>query len=96
MPDIAWIREKTTPIAIRYGLKRLYLFGSYAKGTATEASDIDLLFEKGDRITLLGVSGMLQEFRESLGVSVDLVSANSLEPSFSEEVKNTEVLLYEK
>ena len=34
MPDIAWIKEKTTPIAIRYGLNKMYLFGSYAKGTA--------------------------------------------------------------
>lgn len=96
MPDIEWIQEKTTPIAERYGLKKLYLFGSYAKGTATEDSDIDLLFERGERITLLGVSGMLQDFKECLGKSVDLVSVNSLEPSFYEEVHNTEVLLYEK
>ena len=96
MLDINWIKEKTVPIAIRYGLKKMYLFGSYAKGTATEESDIDLLFERGDKITLLGVSSMLQDLKESLGKSVDLVSVNSLEPSFAEEVYGSEVLLYEK
>lgn len=96
MPDIAWIKEKTIPIAMRYGLNRMYLFGSYAKGTANEDSDIDILYEKGDRITLLGVSSMLQDLTEVLDKPVDLVSVNSLEPSFAESVYGTEVLLYEK
>ena len=96
MPDIAWIKEKTVPIAIRYGLNKLYLFGSYAKGTANEESDIDILYEKGDRITLLGVSSMLQDLKEALNKPVDLVSVNSLEPSFSESVYGTEILLYER
>ena len=96
MPDIAWIKEKTVPIAIRYGLNKMYLFGSYAKGTANEESDIDILYEKGDKITLLGVSSMLQDLKEALNKPVDLVSVNSLEPSFFESVYGTEVLLYER
>ena len=96
MPDIAWIKEKTIPIAIRYGLNKMYLFGSYAKGTANEDSDIDILYEKGERITLLGVSSMLQDLTEALNKPVDLVSVNCLEPSFAESVHGTEVLLYEK
>lgn len=34
MPDINEIKEIIIPIAHSYGVKRLYLFGSYAKGTA--------------------------------------------------------------
>lgn len=96
MPDIAWIKEKTIPIAMRYGLNKMYLFGSYAKGTANEDSDIDILYEKGERITLLGVSSMLKDLTEALEKPVDLVSVNCLEPSFAESVHGTEVLLYEK
>ena len=33
------------PIAQRYGLRAVYLFGSYARGAATEDSDIDLLID---------------------------------------------------
>jgi len=66
MPDIAWIKEKTVPIAMRYGLNKMHLFGSYAKGTATEDSDIDILYERGDKISLLGVSSMLKDLTEAL------------------------------
>ena len=33
------------PIAKKYHLPAVYLFGSYARGTATEVSDIDLLVD---------------------------------------------------
>ena len=33
------------PIAQRYGLRAVYLFGSYARGAATEDSDIDLMID---------------------------------------------------
>ena len=36
-----WIQ----PVASAYGLRAVYLFGSYARGEATEQSDIDLLVD---------------------------------------------------
>ncbi len=45
MPDINEIKRAVVPIACSYGVKRLYLFGSYAKGTANEKSDVDLLVQ---------------------------------------------------
>ena len=39
------IRQIVAPIANKYHLKAVYLFGSYARGTATESSDIDLLID---------------------------------------------------
>lgn len=39
------IRRRITPIAVRYRLKAVYLFGSYARGEATDESDIDLLID---------------------------------------------------
>ena len=53
MPDISEIQKIVVPIAHAYGVKRLYLFGSYAKGTANEKSDVDLLVEKGKSMSLL-------------------------------------------
>ena len=37
--------EKSQYLASEYGVKRIGLFGSYAKGTPTEASDIDIVVE---------------------------------------------------
>lgn len=39
------LRGKRAFLASEYGVKRIGLFGSYAKGRSTEASDIDLLVE---------------------------------------------------
>ena len=35
------IRQRITPIAEKYQLRRIYLFGSYARNEATDGSDID-------------------------------------------------------
>ena len=39
------IRDAVAPIAKKYQIPAVYLFGSYARGTATEESDIDLLVD---------------------------------------------------
>jgi predicted nucleotidyltransferase len=39
------LREKYPYLAAEYGVKRIGLFGSYAKDIPTEASDIDLVVE---------------------------------------------------
>ena len=39
------IRRIIVPIAQKYDLSAVYLFGSYARGTAREDSDLDLLVD---------------------------------------------------
>ena len=39
------LRKEHSFLASEYGVKRIGLFGSYAKGLPTEASDIDVLVE---------------------------------------------------
>ena len=39
------IADKVRPIAEAYGIDKVYLFGSYARGEATENSDIDFYVE---------------------------------------------------
>lgn len=96
MPDINEIQEVVVPIALFYGVKRLYLFGSYAKGTANKQSDIDLLVEKGKPMSLLKLSGMRQMVQEALNVSVDLITTTGIEKDFREKISGTEILLYEE
>ena len=40
--SIQEIQQRIAPIAKQYGLKAVFLFGSYARGEAREDSDIDL------------------------------------------------------
>ena len=96
MTDISTIKKTITPIARSYGVKRIYLFGSYAKGNATENSDIDLLVEKGKPMSLLKLSGMRQSVQEALDLSVDLITTAGIEDAFYKEIAGTEILLYEE
>ena len=95
IPDI---RKVVTPVAMEYGLKKVYLFGSYAKGTSTDKSDVDLLIEKGRKLSLLDISGIMQAISENLQLPVDIITTVSLDQD--EEMKKgvigTEVLLYEE
>ncbi len=96
MRDINEIQKIVGSIAHFYGVKRIYLFGSYAKGTAGEKSDVDLLIEKGKPMSLLKLSGMRQMFQEALNLSVDIVTTAGIEDDFRKEIAGTEILLYEE
>lgn len=96
MQSIANIQRIITPIAKTYGVRRVFLFGSYAKGTATEDSDVDLLIEKGRKLTLLGLAGIRQEASESLALPVDVVTTAALDEEMRASIMGSEVLLYEE
>ncbi|GHU91822.1 hypothetical protein FACS1894202_13910 [Clostridia bacterium] len=79
MLTLDFIKSKATPIAEKYGVKRLLLFGSYAEGTATENSDADFMAEMsptlpGQWSALLRVCGMQAELSDVLGKEVDVVT----------------------
>lgn len=79
--SIEQIQKLITPIAKKYGLKSVFLFGSYARGTATENSDVDLIIDtSGTEIkSLLGLAAVYCELEEVLKKSIDLVTLSSLE-----------------
>jgi predicted nucleotidyltransferase len=62
------------------GVKKLFLFGSYARGDATQSSDIDLLveFQIGRQISYLDLLIIKSDFERILGSEVDLVEIASL------------------
>ncbi|MCI6399818.1 nucleotidyltransferase family protein [Lawsonibacter sp.] len=88
------IRDIVSRLARQYGAKRVYLFGSYARGEMTEASDIDLRIDKGE-IRGFQLAGLLLDLEDSLGVPVDLVPTTSLDQHFLNSIQDEEVLLYE-
>lgn len=75
------ISRIVSPIAKRYGLRAVYLFGSYARGSATADSDIDLLIDTtGTQIkSLLQVASIYCDLEKALGKPVDLITVSSLE-----------------
>ena len=74
------IQRRVTPVAEKYRLAAVYLFGSYARGEATAESDIDLLVDlTGSTIRGLNFVSLYEDLSNALEISVDLVTVDSLE-----------------
>ncbi len=91
------IKTKAIPIAIRYGVEELSLFGSYARGDADEKSDLDFLVRKGRMKGLLAYCGMIADLEDTFRCHVDLVMKNAIKDEvFLKEVDRDEVKIYER
>lgn len=89
------IREKAIPIARQYGVNKLYLFGSYARGEAKQESDIDFYIEKG-KVEGLELAGLQLDLEDALGKTVDLLTTVGMDEKFRNEIRQDEILLYAK
>lgn len=69
------IKERVTPIAKKYGIEEVYLFGSYARGEADENSDVDLVYSSNHFIKTISLE---VELENVLGVPVDLINLEQL------------------
>lgn len=84
------IANRILPVAKRYGLRSVYVFGSYAREEARENSDIDLLIDTtGTNLNSLMSLGQLYcDLEEALEKKIDLITVSSLEqrPSFESDI----------
>ena len=85
-----------SPVFAEHGVKRAVLFGSYAKGTATEKSDIDLLVDS--RLRGLRFVRFLDDVQKTVGKNVDLFDVTHIEAGsrIDQEIRQTGVTVYEK
>lgn len=70
------IVSKCSRIFEEYPVHYCYLFGSYAKGTATERSDVDLLISSD--VTGIKFYGLAERLRETLKKNIDLINVEQL------------------
>ena len=90
------IKEDVSAVAKKYDVNKIYLFGSYVKGEATENSDIDLYMESD----LFGLSyfEFAEELREQTHKKIGLLSNKTIQKmsTIDKEIKTTGVLIYER
>ena len=74
------IRCRVLPVIQKYNIPAMYLFGSYAKGEATEESDLDFLVDTtGTRLTsLLSLGELYCDLEEIFQKEIDLVTMRSV------------------
>lgn len=66
------LRTFKTQSAVKYGLRRIGIFGSVARGEQTDQSDVDICYES-EPPSLLTLERIQSELEELLGCSVDLI-----------------------
>ena len=66
------------PIALKYGVEEIYLFGSYARGEAAVDSDLDFLVFGGKDFKLTMIFALAEDLRESFNKNVDVFEINEI------------------
>ena len=79
-------RERVLALAAARGADRVRVFGSVARDTDHEGSDIDLLVDVPPGTSLLHLVGLQMEIEEALGVKVDLCTESELHPDLKARV----------
>jgi len=86
-------RQQVLEIAAGHGARNVRLFGSVARGEATETSDLDLLIELAPEQTLLDVIAIKQDLEELLGCKVDVVTEAAISPYLRDKVLHEAIRL---
>jgi uncharacterized protein len=74
MLTIEEIKESISNVIVKYPIKKLSIFGSYADGTAKEDSDIDILVEfLTSYVSLLVIYNLKEEISAKLQRKVELI-----------------------
>lgn len=75
---ISDIKALVKPIAEKYKVKEIYLFGSYARGEADEESDLDFLVFGGEEFKLTMIFSLAEELRKVLNKDVDVFEIHEI------------------
>ncbi|MBN2412636.1 nucleotidyltransferase family protein [candidate division KSB1 bacterium] len=87
--------EKLTKICRENDVAMLGVFGSVARGEATEQSDIDLLVRFSKRKSLLALVRLERIFSETLGRKVDLLTEAAISPYIRDNILNDFQVIYD-
>jgi predicted nucleotidyltransferase len=87
------IKRKVIPILRHYAVKKAAIFGSVMRGEATADSDIDILVEIRNDMSLLDFVGLKIEIEEALGKDVDLVEYSTIKPLIKERILSEQVVI---
>ena len=87
--------EQLIEICRKNDVTRIGVFGSAARGEATEGSDIDLIVEFSKRKSLLAVVALERKISAVIGRKVDLLTEAALSPYLRGRILRELQVIYE-
>jgi len=96
--SIADIKKRLKPIFDTTPVYRATLFGSYARGDATDSSDIDIVIDSRGELLNIHFYGVLDIITDKLGKNVDLFEVSEIraDSPIHNEIELQGVLLYDR
>jgi hypothetical protein len=90
------IKHIAIPIVSEYGIAKLSMFGSYARGEANEDSDLDFLIDKGELRGLIQYCSLVQKLEDAFNCHVDLITMGVSDKDFLKRIQKEELVIYER
>jgi hypothetical protein len=90
------LKELLTPVFVKYGLVRVSVFGSYARGTAVSGSDINLLILIDDKFDLEDYINFKNEVTKTVDKDIDILEYRSINKKLEADILKEASMLYEK
>ena len=95
MTALPFDTTKLIEICRQNDVAKIGIFGSMARGDATEQSDIDLLVYFSKRKSLLALVALERQISTALGRKVDLLTEAAISPYLRERIKRETQVIYE-
>ena len=93
--SIQEISRLVEPVAKTYGVERLYVFGSYARGDVTTDSDIDFRLVKGQIKDFFVLAAFQRALQGQFSIPIDVLTTGALSKDFLDSISGEEVSVYE-
>ena len=92
------LRAILKDILKNFDVKKAILFGSYAKNTPTQKSDIDLVIDSEGKLLNIYFYGLLEDLVQKLQKNVDLFEVSEIQKDSKiyNDIQNEGVIIYEK
>ncbi|MCL2296074.1 MAG: nucleotidyltransferase domain-containing protein [Methanomassiliicoccaceae archaeon] len=92
--SIEELKAIIAPVAEKYGVEKIYLFGSVARGDYDEDSDYDFCIEKGKIHSIFTFSGFFKQMQDAVGHDIDVVTTKGVPPEILSEIMKESVVVY--
>lgn len=86
IPSLDQMRATILAITSAHNVRNVRIFGSFARGEQRRTSDVDLLVDLPEGMTLFDLSGLKIALEEALKRKVDVVPARSIKPALRENI----------
>jgi len=86
------MKEHKEELKKKYKIKEIKIFGSYARGEQKERSDIDIIVDFEETLTLIELIRLEEEIERILGIKVDLLTEEGISPFIKPYIKEVVVI----